>query len=294
MLHARIILIACCTLFAGSLPAQPLFPFQAAPEARMWIAGEPGAGRSFLGVGVIEVGAARAKQLKLKEERGVEITKLQEDSPAAKAGLKVGDVVLEYQGERVIGTEQFVRLVRETPAGRTVDIVVQRNGVPTTLRATIGDRKDYPFAGVPKPDMDRLRENLEELRRLRVPDVPRAHLSWRTSMLGVEAESLSPQLAAFFGVQEGVLIRSVLDDSAAQKAGLKAGDVIVKVGDEKVTAPQEVTRALRSIESKERVPLLIVRDRKELTINVVFEAEKPAKGGRGPMGRRVGTSGEKL
>jgi len=73
--------------------------------------------RSFLGVGVTEVNTGRAKALNLKEERGVEISRVQDNSPAEKAGLKVGDVVLEYNGQRVEGIEQFVRLVRETPAG---------------------------------------------------------------------------------------------------------------------------------------------------------------------------------
>ena len=295
MFFARIVSFAFCAAFAVNLSAQPAFRFHAAPEARMWVlGGEPGAGQSFLGVGVAEIRKERARELKLKEERGVEITHVQEDSPAAKAGLKVGDVVLEYQGQRVIGTEQFVRLVRETPAGRTADIVVQRSGSPTTLKVTIGSRKDDRFPGVPKVDLDRLRGELEEVREFRMPDIPKAYMSWRTSTLGVEAESLSPQLAGYFGVKDGVLIRSVLEDSPAQKAGLKAGDVIVKVGDEKVTTPREVSSTIRSMESKETVPVTIMRDRKEMTVNVALDGDKPAKGGQAPVGRPVRNTGEKL
>ena len=77
---------------------------------------------SFLGIGVKEILADRAKELKLKEEAGVEVTRVEEGSPAEQAGLKVGDAVLEYQGNRVEGAEQFVRLVRETPAGRQVRV----------------------------------------------------------------------------------------------------------------------------------------------------------------------------
>ena len=83
---------------------------------------------SYLGIGVVDVDAERAKALNLKEERGAEIKSVAEDSPAAKAGLKEGDVVLEYNQERVEGMEQLVRLVRETPPGRQVALSVWRNG----------------------------------------------------------------------------------------------------------------------------------------------------------------------
>ena len=98
-------------------------------------------GGSFLGIGVQEVNADRAKELKLADVHGVEITKVEDESPAAKAGLKQGDVVLEYQGQRVEGTEQFVRLVRETPAGRQVKLAVSRGGAAQTITATVGERK---------------------------------------------------------------------------------------------------------------------------------------------------------
>ena len=81
---------------------------------------------SFLGVGVAEIDADRAKALNLKEERGVEIKRVDEESPAAKAGLKENDVVLEYNGQRVEGAEQFTRLVRETPAGRQSKLLISR------------------------------------------------------------------------------------------------------------------------------------------------------------------------
>ena len=80
-------------------------------------------GASYLGIGVADITAERAKALNLKEERGAEVTNVAEDSPAAKAGIKEGDVVLEYDGAAVQGIEQLTRLVRETPVGRQVKIV---------------------------------------------------------------------------------------------------------------------------------------------------------------------------
>src|SRR5579872_7355928 len=92
---------------------------------------------SFLGVGVADVDSERAKALKLKDERGAEVTHVTANSPAAKAGMKEGDVILDYNGTAVQGTEQLQRLVRETPGGRQVKIEVWRSGAPVTVTATV-------------------------------------------------------------------------------------------------------------------------------------------------------------
>ena len=101
---------------------------------------------SYLGINVAEVDASRAKELKLKEERGVEIKRVEPGSPAEKAGLKERDVVLEYNGQRVEGTEGFIRMVRETPVGRTARIEISRDGNTQSVTATIGQRKDGGFS----------------------------------------------------------------------------------------------------------------------------------------------------
>jgi serine protease Do len=239
---------------------------------------------SYLGVGVRDVDAERKKALNLKEERGAEITSVEEDSPAAKAGLKTGDVVLEYASNRVESMEQFIRLVRETPAGREVKIVVSRNGSLITL--------------VAKPDSGRSRIE-RSMRVATLPpidvreligraDSPRALMYWNSGQLGIEAESLDAQLADFFGVKSGVLVRSVSKNSPAEKAGIKAGDVIVKVEDTKVDSPREVTSALRSARGKDKtVGLTLVREKKEMVLKVTFEDPAPASGPERPRARSV-------
>ncbi|MCL6505998.1 MAG: PDZ domain-containing protein [Bryobacteraceae bacterium] len=235
--------------------------------------------RSFLGVGVAEIDAERAKALKLKEERGVEITRVEPDSPADKAGLKKGDVVLEYNGQRVEGTEQFVRLVRETPPGRKVTLLISRDGQTQTVTATIGATKGRAFAldmERLEREMDRVRREAEELRVFRMPDLPSPMMSWRTTVLGIEAESLGEQLAEYFGVKEGVLVRTVFKDSPAEKAGIKAGDVITKVGEDKVASPQELSRRLRQARRDQKtVALTLVRNRKEMTVTVSLAEAAP-------------------
>lgn len=259
-----------------SQPAPPMPPDPPAPPELA------GIGRSYLGIGVAEIDAERARALKLSEERGVEVTRVDPDSPAEKAGLKVGDVVLEYNGQRVEGTQQFIRMVRETPPGRRITLLISRDGATQTITATLGRRRDadWPLGPEFRANMERLRDELERMRRQMRRDAPRVYMSWRSTLLGVEAESLTDQLAAFFGVKEGVLVRSVLKDTPAEKAGLKAGDVIVKVDGEAVSTPEDVARKLRSSRSKGAVPLTIVRERKEMTLTVTLpaEGERPRTG----------------
>jgi serine protease Do len=228
-------------------------------------------GGSYLGVDVAEIGAERAKALKLTEERGVELTRVAEDSPAAKAGLKAGDVVLDFNGQRVEGTEQFVRLVRETPVGRVVKLLISRGGTTQTISATIGKHPGMKWARADvERDVERARKQMQRM-RIMIPDTPRAYMSWRTPALGIEGESLEGQLAGYFGVQSGVLIRSVLKGTAAEKAGLKAGDVIQKVDDTKVTTPREISSAIRSLNDKKTFPVMVRRNQKELTLSVTVE-----------------------
>src|SRR5215469_12853458 len=111
------------------------------------VAGQPAApapvshGTSYVGVMMQEVDSARARALKLPEEAGVEITRVEPDSPAEHAGLKPGDVVMQYNGEHVEGMEQFSRLVRETPAGREVKLQIYRNGSPQSVMVKVAARR---------------------------------------------------------------------------------------------------------------------------------------------------------
>lgn len=242
--------------------------------------------RSFLGVDVCEVDKARAGSLNLKEERGVEITRVAEESPAARAGLKAGDVVLEFNGQRVEGTEQFVRLVRETPVGREVRLSVSRSGAPVQVNATIGTRKTRALRS---GDMETFRFDMPRIDppEIVMPDMPRVFTSWRSASLGIEAESVESQLAEYFGVKTGVLVRSVAKGSPAEKAGLKAGDVITKVDTSIVATLRDLSRAIRLMRDKRVVPLSIVREKRELALSVTLDDETGATPPPGPRSIRV-------
>jgi serine protease Do len=245
-----------------------------APDVRAW---KLASGGSFLGVGVKEIDSDRAKELKLREESGVEITRVEENSPAAKSGLKVGDVVLQYNGQRVEGIEQFSRFVRETPPGREVRLTVSRDGNLQNIAAHVGSRKALAFAPAP-PEMPNV-----EFPPL--PDIPHNLMMWRSSMLGIEAEPLRGQLADYFGAKEGVLVRSVTKDSAAEKAGLRAGDVILKVNGTAVATPGEITSVVHSLGGKKSFPIVLVRDHKEMSLTATVTSEewdmvRPARANR--------------
>jgi serine protease Do len=258
------------SLMAPMALAQPQPPQPPQPQARRASRAaviRPGGG-SFLGIGVAEVDSERARTLNLKEERGVEVKSVEPDSAASKAGFKEGDVVLEYNGQRVEGSEQFIRLVHETPVGRPVKLLIWRSGQTQTIAVTMGKREGPRFIEF---GPEQFEMPIPRIPEIRIPDTPRMFTSWRSTTLGIESESLGSQLAEYFGVKDGVLVRAVVKGSAAEKAGLKAGDVIVKVDDRKVAGPREIADALRSLRAKKTFPVTVVRDRKEMKLSVILD-----------------------
>jgi membrane-associated protease RseP (regulator of RpoE activity) len=235
--------------------------------------------RSYLGVGVTDVGSDRVQALKLKDDRGVEITQVDQDAPAGKAGLKEHDVIIGFNGTPVEGQEQFKRLMRETPPGRTVSLDIMRDGQQQNVKVEVADRKklessvyphepgEFAYAMPPMPPMPAM------------PDFPR---SWNEQTItrirsnsGATLESLTSQLGDYFGVKngEGMLVRSVQKGSAAEAAGLRAGDVIVRVGDKKIADNSDWREALRS--SKDgKVAVVIVRDKKEQTLSLAVPVRR--------------------
>lgn len=233
----------------------------------------PAAGRSYLGVDIRDVTADRMAALKLKEERGVEITMVDADAPAGKAGLREHDVILDFNGTAVESEEQLRRMIREVPPGRTVTLGISRDGVPMKVNAQLADHgtvvaKAFPRVVVPPRPGDFPRNSM---------DLP-FQIQTYSSVLGVQTESLTRQLGDYFGVKdgEGVLVRSVEKNSAAEKAGLKAGDVIVKADNEKLTDRSDLSHILRNHRTGGKMTLVVMRDKHEQTLTVTL----PDRGSR--------------
>lgn len=230
-------------------------------------------GGSRIGVSVIDLDAADATGT-----GGVRVESVEEDSPAATAGVQTGDIIVEFDGERVRSVRQFSRLVAETPAGRQVTVAVTRDGKRTPL--TITPREASAFRGLNNETWRALDEVREMARVAPRPTKPRAPSTPRPpralefeafaylmgNQLGVTVNSLSDQLKEYFGVKDGVLVTSVTENSAASKAGVKAGDVITSVNGARVDSPSELREELRDVEPGEEFTLEITRDRKAMTL----------------------------
>lgn len=240
-------------------------------------------GGSWLGVETQEVTGEKAKSLKLPAERGVVIGKVLDDSPAAKSGLKENDVITEINGQRVEGTAQFRRMVREIPAGRTVQLTVWRDGRAQTISTTLGkmqeSRREFRTGGTPQAFKFRMPEMPEVAP---MPGIPSFEWDGGNVMLGgrprlgIDAEDISGQLGSYFGAPdgEGILVRDVNSGSPAEKAGLKAGDVITSVNGEKIHGLAELRSKLASSGDGKTVKLGVLRNKSALSLDVELPAAK--------------------
>jgi serine protease Do len=221
-----------------------------------------------IGATVREASAAEIEKQKLAG--GVVVEGVRPGSPAETAGLKAADVVTQFDGEQVRSVRQFVRLVQETPPGRTVKMTVVRDGRKTDLSvAPTDDRGAGIFI-----DPDQIRAEVDRLRDQLPLDFD---IDGGRARLGVTVTELTPQLAQFFGAKNGVLVSSVRDESPASRAGLKAGDVIVAANSQEIGSIRDLTRALRPVQDNASVTLRIVRDKKETTVTPQLEPRQPRR-----------------
>jgi C-terminal processing protease CtpA/Prc len=243
----------------------------AQPESQPYAAfGEESGGGPYLGVDTRDVTRDRMGELHLKEESGVEVTMVDQDAPAGKAGLKDHDVILNINDQKIESEEQLRRVIHEIPVGRTITIGISRDGQPMTLKAQLAERStdgSFNFT-VPAINIPAIHIPPINMPEIDVPSIVVIH-SPRSS--GMMVENLTPQLGEFFGVKSGngVLIRSVEKGSRAAQAGLRAGDVIVKVNGALVNDCSDFTRLLRE-RNQSRASVTVIRDRKEQTLTLTL------------------------
>ena len=228
-------------------------------------------GQGWLGVGVSEVNAKKAKELKLPAERGALLGKIVPDSPAAKAGLKENDVVTEINGQPVEGTEQFRRMIHEIPAGRTAQFTVWRDGHSQTVNVTIG--KSEPRFNTPMVSPGTFAFHMPEMPQLNDLMESGSFFAGRPR-LGIDAEDLEGDFGNFFGAPdgEGVLVRGVFQDSPASKAGLKVGDVITSVDADRIRSIGDLREKLIEKRSEKSVKLGILRNKAPLSLSIDLPA----------------------
>jgi serine protease Do len=249
-------------------------------------------GGSEIGATLRDVDQADVTRERLASQAGAVVTEVRGEGPAAKAGIKAGDIVVRFDGETVRSARHLARLIDETPDGREVEATVIRAGERVNLKVA-------PQTANPLVDLRQLSElhNLPALRNLNERlqglhvEVPRVEVpdfrfdfdrdfalrfgSRTPGRLGVTLQELTGQLGEYFGVSDGVLVTSVDEGSAARTAGLKAGDVITKVNGEPATSAAELRRRLSA--SSGDVTITFTRERREQTVTVKME---PSRVGR--------------
>jgi serine protease Do len=233
----------------------------------------------YLGVEIEDVTAENMASHKLTSERGVIVRSVEKESPAESADLKNNDVIMEYAGTPVFSAAQLTRLVSETPPGRKVDLAISRDGTKMTVTARIteGDRhrmffdrgqvrvvpgSGFEFA-VPGGQMFRYPLPQGRFDRFIYPP------GRRRTRLGLTLEDLTDQMGEFLAVpgRKGALVTSVSAGSPASAANLRAGDVIVRAGEEIVADPRDLIRAVER-SSGSKMDLRVIRDKKEITVTV--------------------------
>jgi S1-C subfamily serine protease len=221
----------------------------------------------------------KAQALKLKEVRGAIITLIDHDAPAGQIGLRINDVVIKLNGQTVEGAEQLRRMLREIPAGRTVSLEISRDGNLQTLAVALVDRR------VMEQDVwnkigagGDLFTQTPAMGILSDGDAPMPggfHMPFFGSSLNVGAlvEPLTSQMAEYLGVPSGLMVKQVVRKSEAAAAGLKAFDVILKVGPDAITTLADWDRALRSNQGKP-VQVTVLRDKKQQTLTLQVDSKR--------------------
>jgi serine protease Do len=251
------------------------------------------ASQGYLGIDVRDIPDEHVASLHLREARGAEIIRVDHDGPAGKMGLRERDVVVQMNGISIDGEEQIRRLLRESAPGRTVMLVISRDGQQMTLTAQMADRSQVekeaweqhlvspagpqaPATGLPSE---------ESFASTGSPSAPAPTSRYSKSFIGTllmspsytgaMLEVMGPQLAQFFGVEgrTGLLVRSVENNSPAAQAGMKAGDVVVHANTRTVATMSDWAKTIREAKGRP-VSVIVLRDKQEKTLTLTPDGKK--------------------
>ena len=248
----------------------------------------------------VEIGVSIRDQDASAQSAGAVVDEVRQDSPAARAGVKAGDVVVEFDGEHVRSARHLSRLVEETASGHTVKLAVVRDGKRVDLDVTPEEGRAAWFGG----DTPMVLEGSAGLKPGDPPFKMEAPHTFEfkgggpyfykrapgddafdfmmappgRGRLGIGIQELTPQLAEYFGTKDGALVTNVVADSPASKAGIRAGDVITAVNDTPVSSPSEMIEAVGKAADGASVKLAYTRDHKAGTATATLDAKpKPKK-----------------
>ncbi len=238
--------------------------------------------QGYLGVMIRDISESDVTTLHLKSTRGAQVTVVDHDGPACKAGLRERDVILSLNGMAIDGEDQLRRMLHDLPPGRPVSLVIVRAGAEQTVNTTMANREELEKRAweqhwvVPEPVNDTPVAASEPLPGSRA-GLGRTFMSGgllplAPSYTGAKVDAMGAQLAAFFGVKDGkgLLVHDVDANSPAAQAGLRAGDVVTRINGGHVATKSEWAHILR--ESKGHpVSLTVVRDRQEQVLTLMVD-----------------------
>jgi serine protease Do len=260
--------LACIVLAALSIVG-----YAQTTKPRAHSANLQGTSSGYLGVAVGELTAERMKALSLKDNEGVLVTMVTGGEAAARAGIHINDVILEINGQKVASDAEFANSIIGKTPGTKINLTIWRSGTRQNMVATLGLRPPdlplttsgaIPIGPMSPGDMAAMAAAMGAV------DAPR---------VGFDGVELMPQLAEFFGVMGGVLVESVSARTPAEKAGLKAGDIVTKVNGMPVSNSREIAIVVRQA-NKKIVVFTVIRNKKEVTLNIELAWNRPDRSDR--------------
>jgi len=271
-------------LFASVVKGEeikPGNPFLRLNQAQQRIS--PGArpSASYIGISIQDIEMSNFDTQDIPVE-GAVIKQVSENSPASEAGFEQGDIVVEFDRQRIRSSRQMSRFVKETPPGRTVEVIVVRNGSRVQLDVTPELRKVVRLKGPLSQDFSRV-ERHQHRRRQFLPKVRQKRdqmlraepqFNPRPKRFGVRAVKLTAQISTYFGVENGVLVMNVSGGSVAAEAGLKAGDIITELNGSMVNNVRDLLRHIIAVDSGVTFKISVVRDRSTQLFEGRFKEEK--------------------
>jgi C-terminal processing protease CtpA/Prc len=223
----------------------------------------------YLGVMLQEISPSMAKALQLDGKSGIMINNVIKDSPAAKAGLEDGDIILMFKGDAVESTGAFTKAVRAAKPGEDVEMIIIRNGKKQTVKVELAEHDQDEVSWFSQGD-----DNEHEVIIKKLKEGPRGNIAFFSQndrgFLGVHLDGIEGQMADYFEVDGGALITEVNEDSPAAKAGLKAGDVIVKVDDMEIGDESDLHKAMQDTKPEQEVKVQVIRKGDKKTMKVTL------------------------
>jgi serine protease Do len=194
--------------------------------------------RGWLGVGIQEVTPALAKSFDLKEKKGALVSQVYKDSPAEKAGIEQGDIIVQYDSKDIADSKDLPRMVASTPVGKSVTVRLLRNGKPVEREVKVGEMEEkQEIAKAPSQ-----------------------------KSLGITIQNITPEIARGLGLKKdtGVVVTRVEPGSPASEAGLQSGDVILEVNRSQVKDAGDFVKKVEKARDQNNVLLFIQRGQNNL------------------------------